>query len=232
MSPAASNARGRALGFGEVIGEQPLGRWLSERVANHHGGQGPLQGRTIHARQARPTRPTAGGEKGFSCGVENMATSTQVLNGRAEVFNDIDLLILIGFMENEVRDAPVDYERLSSLVEIWQRGRMSYCPGVVEFCLDDLPLQSELLSEFQRLLTKIDARLRTYQGMIPASVLNTRYQVPGVIFHDYNTELVRELHRSSGNCLILTCQNSRRRWVGRDTTHFSGLPGRSDKIGA
>ncbi|MEZ4435363.1 MAG: SH3 domain-containing protein [bacterium] len=40
--------------FGEAIGEQPLGRWLSERVANHRAGEGPLRGPNHPRQQGRP----------------------------------------------------------------------------------------------------------------------------------------------------------------------------------
>lgn len=40
--------------FGEAIGEMPLGRWLSERVESHRGGEGPLRGPNHPRQQGRP----------------------------------------------------------------------------------------------------------------------------------------------------------------------------------
>ena len=114
-----------------------------------------------------------------------MGTSIQVVRGKAESFNDIDLLVLLRFMVEEIGAGPSEYPSLAPFVSIWTDCCSDSGPGTIDLQLDRLDLDERSASEFARLLNAVERAWAAWGALIPAHVLNTKYFVRGVRFNDY-----------------------------------------------
>ena len=115
-----------------------------------------------------------------------MATSIQTIFEKAEMFNDLDLLVLLRMMVEEVKQNPSQYCSLGDLAAAWDETCSNYGPGVIDLKLESVastPAQSELTL----LLSTLEDNLDRLGSVIPATTLNDRWAVPGVRFKDYTT---------------------------------------------
>jgi hypothetical protein len=116
-----------------------------------------------------------------------MATSILVVGQRAELFNDLDLLVLLGLILEEMEDEPGHYPSLQSRASTWADCRESSGPGTIDLDLESLVQNAQAKRDLLELLSAVTRKLDVVGPYIPADVLNSRYAVRGVRFNDYST---------------------------------------------
>jgi hypothetical protein len=116
-----------------------------------------------------------------------MAHSIQVVDGRAEAFNDLDLIALVGLMAQEMKRGTPGHEMLEPLMADWRARLAFYGPGTIDLKLDGVISSSALREQVVSLLAAVESRVRAFGDAVPAPVLNELRMVPGVRFHDHAT---------------------------------------------
>jgi len=119
-----------------------------------------------------------------------MAHSIQLIGEKAEAFNDLDLLVLVGLMISELEHNAGEYSALRPYIDIWSESRFAYAPGVIDLRLNDAVSRAGGRDQLEQLLSAVERRLESFGEIVPASKLNSQWPVPGVTFHDYSTSLV------------------------------------------
>jgi hypothetical protein len=115
-----------------------------------------------------------------------MATSIQVIRDQAEMFNDLDLLVLLRMMVEEVQRNPSQYHSIGQLAASWDESCSNYGPGVIDLKLGSVA-STAAQSEIILLLSGLEKKLGRLGAVISAATLNERWAVPGVQFQDYST---------------------------------------------
>lgn len=121
-----------------------------------------------------------------------MAHSIQTLKGRAESFNDLDLIAVLGLIEREVSRRPAEYEALRPRAAQWKRDLGGYGPGTIDLCLDESALSDQAQRDLRAVLSRLDDQLEQMGPKISAIVLNEVSGAPGVTFQDYPTSLLKD----------------------------------------
>ncbi|HEX4959444.1 MAG TPA: hypothetical protein VF173_01300 [Thermoanaerobaculia bacterium] len=119
-----------------------------------------------------------------------MAHSIQVFGDRSEVFNDLDLLVLMRLMSEELGSNASSYPLLVSMAARWRDCCENYSPGSIDLNLELAVAGEKARQQFASLLSTIAQKLERSGDTIPAGELNSRLCVPGVTFHDYRTTLL------------------------------------------
>ena len=119
-----------------------------------------------------------------------MAHSIQTVGDKAEVFNDLDLLVLVSLMTEELEHSADDYPLLITLASSWQACHSHYAPGMIDLDLDRAIATGDAREQFERLLAAVEQKVERIDDLIPAGELNSRLRVPGVTFNDYRPALL------------------------------------------
>ena|SRR5258708_37611183 len=120
-----------------------------------------------------------------------MAHSIQTYRGKTEVLNDLDLLIILGFALEIIRESS-QFDSLQSLVMAWQQVPKMYGPGVIDLKIDELVQTHAEVRELRTLLETVLQRASKHHETIPAHVLKKIVMVPDIRFNDYRVEWVNE----------------------------------------
>ena len=120
-----------------------------------------------------------------------MAHSLQTYRGKTEVLNDLDLLIILGFALEVIRESS-QFESLQSLAMAWQQVPKMYGPGVIDLKIDELIQTHTEVRELRKLLETVLQKASKYHETIPAPVLKKIVMVPGIRFNDYKVGWVNE----------------------------------------
>jgi hypothetical protein len=118
-----------------------------------------------------------------------MAHSIQVFSGKSAVFNDFDLLVIMGFTL-QIIDKSKEHEHLHGLAKAWLQSMGGYGPGVIDLKLDDFLNTSDERVSFLAILEVLSDKVRQYQDSIPAGVLNSLSPIPGIQFSDIKVSIV------------------------------------------
>jgi hypothetical protein len=121
-----------------------------------------------------------------------MAHSIQVLDEKAETFNDLDLLVLIKFFLMELKRNSEAYPRLASIATGWRESLENYGPGTIDLRVERAVGDAEGRQQFANLLAAVARELNRDGELVPAAELNSLSAVPGVKFYDYQKSLLRE----------------------------------------
>lgn len=124
-----------------------------------------------------------------------MATSIQVVSGRAEAFKDLDLLVLTCLMNQEVAARRGQYPFVAPFVRLWIRELGTYGPGTVHLRLDEILSSEPAAMELTNLLDAADAAVSAFGTTVPGALLNANCSVAGVRFSDYPTALLTDAVR-------------------------------------
>ena len=119
-----------------------------------------------------------------------MAHSTQVFRGRAEVFNDLDLMVLFMFLRDSPHASGDDAEAL--LFARWEDGLRHYGCGLIRLELDAMFTDGASTQRFASALSEVRKRLSFFGERIPSGLLNARNITPGVVFADYPVALLAD----------------------------------------
>lgn len=130
-----------------------------------------------------------------------MATSIQVVQGQAKIFNDLDLFVVLRFMLEEMMSNPKRYQSLQAMFSIWEDCCVASGPGTIDLKLDRLAASESSKSEIRELLSAVREKLAEWGDRIPKSILNTRYAVRGIHFADYETSRLVETTEKIQNLL-------------------------------
>lgn len=112
-----------------------------------------------------------------------MAHSIQVIGNRAEVINDSDLLVLLGFMFVELKKDPKRYGLLVDISRKWQEITANYGPGMVDLHLEDVVASNQATKEMTQLLSLVKRTLIDAGNVIPTPLIDG----PDMIFGEYKT---------------------------------------------
>jgi hypothetical protein len=116
-----------------------------------------------------------------------MAHSIQVIDERSAIFNDLDLLVLLGLFLEEVHQHASRYSRLNPMVHAWAVARSRSGPGTIELGLDLITEDEQARQQFGYLLDSVDTMLGRIGPYLRAHLLNATYAIRGVHFSDYPT---------------------------------------------
>ena len=120
-----------------------------------------------------------------------MATSIQAIGERAEVLNDLDLLVLIALLNEVGHVAREQLESLQSFFDSWRENCVGYGPGTIDLDLEGISASENAKSDFEQLLKAVENRLEEFGETIPAKVLTRWCEAPGVTFNDYPTTTIK-----------------------------------------
>jgi hypothetical protein len=128
-----------------------------------------------------------------------MAHSIQVYKGRAEVINDLDLLVLLRFMLDEIE---ADSEHaLKQPGDAWRKCVSQYAPGIIDLNLDAHFCDDAERAEFLALASRVKSKLERVGPSIHASCLNTPETPKGMVFGDFPTEFALQALERISNLL-------------------------------
>ncbi len=113
-----------------------------------------------------------------------MGTSIQMFRGKSVPLNDLDLLVIAGFMIQVVEELR-RFENLSTTAARWREAIRLYGPGVIDLDLEALLATPEKNEQFQKLLSEVKSRLQAHGEVVPSHVLAKLVQAPGVTFKDF-----------------------------------------------
>ena len=120
-----------------------------------------------------------------------MTTSIQAIGDRAEILNDLDLLALIALL-NEVRyETREQLKSLQPFFDIWHGNCIGYGPGTLDLDLEGISANENAASELEQLLKTVDNKLGDFGDAVPAKVLATWCDAPGVTFTNYSTTKIK-----------------------------------------
>ena len=120
-----------------------------------------------------------------------MAVSVQLVGRKAEVLNDLDLLILLRMMAEEVRSKPGRYSSLRQIADHWESCWEQYGPGTLNLELEKVALDSQKKADCLDLFARIGRKLCLLEATLPADRVNRRWGVKGIKFFDYQTDQLR-----------------------------------------
>jgi hypothetical protein len=116
-----------------------------------------------------------------------MASSLQSFGGKAELFNDLDLMVLLQFVAEIVSDSN-ELAALSNSVGAWNKAVRIAGPGVLDLALEENLKTPTERSAMASALRQLKTRVSTFGSIIPAAVLNEKNIAPGVTFFDYQSQ--------------------------------------------
>lgn len=109
-----------------------------------------------------------------------MAHSIQVVGDGQEVFNDLDLLVLVCFLIQGTKDNRDEYASLQSFTHEWSEGIDGYGPGTLDLNLQSIVTVPSAKQELERLLDTLSLQMKDVGSTIPLSLLKMRIEIPGV----------------------------------------------------
>jgi hypothetical protein len=118
-----------------------------------------------------------------------MAHSIQVFSGKSAVFNDLDLLAIMG-LTLRIIDKSKEHECLRSLANEWLQSMVTYGPGVIDLKLADFLCTPDQRTSLLAVLDVLLDEVRQYQDSIPASVLNGLSPALGVQFSNMKVSII------------------------------------------
>lgn len=116
-----------------------------------------------------------------------MATSIQTFNGKSVLFNDIDLMAFIAIALKAAAKIN-DNSAAANMPTVWRAKLIHFGPGTIDLELEESMQSQEALSSVKTLLDAIRSELLAAPPTIFAQSLNDELQVPGIVFHDLNTD--------------------------------------------
>lgn len=119
-----------------------------------------------------------------------MASSIQVVAGRAEIFHDLDLLALMSLVQAEIGDTIDAYPLLVSVRTAWLESLVGYGPGAIDLGLEQLAADSRAVGQFQEVLARVRSRLLRFGDAVPDVLLMKHCRSPGVFFSNYSTSML------------------------------------------
>lgn len=133
-----------------------------------------------------------------------MAHSIQVFHGKSGVFNDLDLMVIVG-LAAQVNSRVDDAERFGKFMEDWQMSLKYYGPGLIDLHLEELLVTTAAKQDLAALLQRISRQIEDYGDEVPLPILKRMIPVRGVIFvAGYKTAFLREAV-SELQTLVGTC---------------------------
>lgn len=122
-----------------------------------------------------------------------MATSIQVVHGRSQLFNDLDVIALICLMTERVASVETSYVQLNSFITEWNEALMNYGPGTIDLKFDELVASSAAFHQFTSLIDNIYDEMKRIDMHVLTSTLNARCRAPGVHFANYRGGLLTRM---------------------------------------
>ena len=107
-----------------------------------------------------------------------MGQSAQILDGRHEVFEDIDLLLVVRLAILAARNDEAD----EWLAEAWSFSYREHAPGVVDLGLRAIVANPENRASLLRVLSVVEDNLHAVGAVIPLASLKSDLKLPGVRF--------------------------------------------------
>ncbi len=120
-----------------------------------------------------------------------MAHSIQSVGMQSEVFNDLDLLVILCLLEETAQRQPSVDSAIQRVRQHWVDCRQLYAPGTIDLCLTELAGAPGGNAAFLSLLGEVESELGRFGNKIAAEILNTRCHVRGVRFHDYDVRFLQ-----------------------------------------
>ncbi len=114
-----------------------------------------------------------------------MATSIQVVGDKAAVLDDMDLLLLLRIMVERVHSNCDRFPTLQSMAVHWESSWEDSGPGTLDLDLASLARNNSQTTEFLSIVHETERTLREFGDVLPAAIVNRRWNVRGVKFHDY-----------------------------------------------
>lgn len=114
-----------------------------------------------------------------------MTTSIQVVRGKVKMLNDHDLMALVCLIDLELANNEQRYSGLSAQAAIWKRCVELSGPGTIDLELEKLTPDSEMATQFVAMLCDIEVRLKSYQQVVPADLLQARLPSSVIKFANY-----------------------------------------------
>jgi len=120
-----------------------------------------------------------------------MAHSIEIYKEKTAIINDADLLVIIGFAIEMIRQSP-DFVGFKNLALHWKQSILQYGPGVIDLKLEQFITTPDEIQEFRALLSAILKQASQPNKIISAQVLNKLVSAPGVTFGDYKVSYLEE----------------------------------------
>jgi hypothetical protein len=108
-----------------------------------------------------------------------MAHSIEIYRGKTTVINDFDLLVVIGFGVELIRQS-TRFARFKGLENHWRQSMLQYGPGVIDLKLDQFLTIPDETREFRALLSAILDQASQHGKAIPANVLTELISAPRI----------------------------------------------------
>jgi hypothetical protein len=121
-----------------------------------------------------------------------MAHSIQTFRSRDVNFNDLDLMVIICLLQQEVSNAPERYRLVRPLVARWRANLVLWGPGTIDLELADIESSEDGIAELRSLFVALNDALEKMGTRIDGGFLNASCSVPGVVFNDYSTAILKE----------------------------------------
>ena len=121
-----------------------------------------------------------------------MASSVQTFRGKGEVFNDLDLLVLLQLMLTHL---PAIGPEVREHLILWKQQVRAYAPGLLDLELEEALSSDEMRAKFVSLLIEIRHEAAERGEFIDAKSLNTNNEAPGITFGDFPVKHVIDAAR-------------------------------------
>ena len=121
-----------------------------------------------------------------------MAHSIQTVLTRQELFDDLDLIVVMQLMLREFERNKRTFSGIEQVVLGWRQELTTSGPGTIDLRLDQALDHEEGIGEMARLIDVAQQGLSRFGDVIPAQILNTEYETPSVLFYDFATVRVVE----------------------------------------
>jgi hypothetical protein len=120
-----------------------------------------------------------------------MGHSIQIYKEKTTVINDLDLLVIMGFGTEIIRQSS-DFAKFTGLDAHWQKSIAQYGPGVINLKLAQFITTPDEIQSFRALLSATLERGSQHGKAIPAFVLNELLSASRVRFGDYGVSYIEE----------------------------------------
>src|SRR5262245_6029083 len=103
-----------------------------------------------------------------------MASTIQLYRDRINVFNDIDLLILMSMIIDTIRDTKNHhiYACLEESAADWEWVIEGYGPGIIQLGLDQHLREQEMRDAFLSVLRDVNTKLESFGEWVPLEFIN------------------------------------------------------------
>jgi hypothetical protein len=120
-----------------------------------------------------------------------MATSIQISTGRAEAFNDLDLLVLLHLMIQHASSGPSETPATSEIVSRLKAICEGYGPGSIDLHLNELSSNEVFRKAYLDTLRTTMEHLGCVGAVYPAKTIMKDWLTGGVKVNDYSVDLIR-----------------------------------------